>query len=144
MTFKSFDERLNNWGRTVRTSPHRDAACNWWAEVFVKLRDARLGNGSPAISRDELDGWLLEEAWKHLPNHVSKWILRYHFVFNMGQQQIQSTLWQKHKVRLRGYQFEISLDNARVALAREITAISGKHVVENFARKTCKPENPFL
>lgn len=147
MAFKSFDERLDNWGRTVRTSPHRDLACAWWAELYVKIRDSRAGAIRPSIPRNELDGWMVEEAWKHLPNHVSKWILRYHFVFNMGQEQIQATLWRKHKVRLRGFQLEISLSNAKTAVCREIVRLTGDETVLTDlidAQKRCQREELFI
>lgn len=147
MTFKSFDERLNNWGRTVKTSPHRDRACAWWAEMYVKIRDSRAGMRPPAIPRNELDGWMVEEAWKHLPNHVSKWILRYHFVFNMGSEQIQATLWRKHKVRLRGYQFEKSLSTARTSICHEMVRLTGDEkplfdLIEE--QKSCTREELFI
>lgn len=147
MTFRSFEDRLDNWGRTVRTSPNRDRACAWWAEMYVKIRDSRTGAIPPSIDRDELDGWLVEEAWKHLPNHVSKWILRYHFVFNMGQEQIQTTLWRKHHVRLRGFQFKLSLEKAQTSISREIVKIVGGSVVDlridDFENR-CKPEELFI
>lgn len=147
MHFKSFDDRLDNWGRTVRTSPHRDRACAWWAEMYVKIRDSRTGAIAPSIPRHELDGWMVEEAWKHLPNHVSKWILRYHFVFNMGQEQIQATLWRKHKIRLRGFQFELSLSKARTAICHEVVLLTGdKQILVDFekSKKICKLEELFV
>lgn len=147
MAFKSFDERLENWGRTVMYSPHRDVACAWWAEMYIKIRDSRAGAIRPAIPRNELDGWMVEEAWKHLPNHVNKWILRYHFVFNLGKEPIQSRLWQKHHVRLRGHQFEIGLENAKTAICREIVRLTGEETVLSDlidAQKRCKREELFI
>lgn len=147
MSFKSFDDRLENWGRTVLYSPHRDQACAWWAEMYVKIRDSRAGMIRPPIPRNELDGWMIEEAWKHLPNHVSKWMLRYHFVFNMGKDQIQARLWQKHHVRLRGHQFEMSLDRARTSICHEMVRLTGDKtplfdLIE--MQKSCTREEIFI
>lgn len=147
MTFRSFEDRLDNWGRTVRTSPNRDRACAWWAEMYVKIRDIRTGALPFAIDRDELDGWLVEEAWKHLPNHVSKWMLRYHFVFGMSREQVQTRLWRVHHIRLRGHQFEVGLKNAQTAIGHEIVKISGWNVLPVFpeiSKKICKLEELFI
>lgn len=128
----SLDQRLENWSRVVRTSPNRDAACNWWADIYVKLRDSKnFGIHRRSVDEereeelrrippDELDGWLVEQAWKMIPNPVHKWILQYYYVFRMGAGQIQTRLWQKHHVRLRGHQFDVALANARQAISHSL------------------------
>lgn len=128
----SLDQRLENWSRVVRTSPNRDAACNWWADIYVKLRDSKnFGIHRRSVDEereeelrripvDELDGWMVETAWKMIPNPVHKWILQYHYVFRMGPEQIQTRLWRKHHVRLRRHQFDVALANARQAISHSL------------------------
>lgn len=117
-------ERLENWRRVVLTRGDTRETCARWAAWYVTLRDLRSGEVRPAgISPDVLDGWLVEAAWRALPNHVSKWILRYRYVFNMSQEQIQTRLWRVHHVRLRGRQFDVAVETALGAISKSLTAL---------------------
>lgn len=120
----ALEARLENWRRVVLTRGDTRGTCALWAAWYVSLRDLKSREERPrGIAPDILDGWVVEAAWRALPNHVSKWILRYRYVFNMGQEQIQTRLWRVHHVRLRGRQFDVAVETALGAIGRTLAAL---------------------
>lgn len=149
MTFKSFDERLENWGRVVRPYGNSEPSevCATWARWCVLLRDIKRGMSSRPVNPNILDAWVVERAWQALPNHVAKWALKYHYVDNMGHDHIRKAMWRDHDLRVRSHHIDGMLNTARQKLSREIVVITGESVfgaaltvVEN----SCKREELFI
>lgn len=141
MDFQTIDERLENWGKVVRSPRFQSGECAAWAKLYVAIRDSGKTLDTPAMTKDEADGWLVERAWAMLPNHVFKWVLKYHWVWNMGPQQIRTRMHKSHGVSLRGVKLEMVLVNARTALHRNISALKvAEALFKNVSEPCCKPE----
>lgn len=140
MEFQTIDERLANWGRVVRSPRFQSGECASWAKLYVAIRDAGKMLETPAMTKDEADGWLVERAWSMLPNHVFKWVLKYTWVWNMSPQQVQTRMYKTHKANIRGRKLELILADARTALSRNISALmAADSLLKNVSDQRCKP-----
>lgn len=97
-----FEKRLDNWRRTVRyLGGGRGNACAFWAELYLKSRvdeeDASKAQQPlrANITVEELDGWLVEAAWKALTDFDEKQALKFRFVYGYSDQ------WIRRKLGLR-------------------------------------------
>ncbi|WP_248322019.1 hypothetical protein [Caballeronia sp. Sq4a] len=141
MTFETIEQRLENWGRVVRSPRFQSGECAAWAKLYVAIRDSGKTLDTPSMTKDEADGWLIERAWAMLPNHVYKWVLKYTWVWNMSPEQIRARMHKAHGVSLRGVKSEIVLADARTALCRNISALKAAEVLlKNVSEPCCKPE----
>jgi len=140
--FKNMEERLDNWGITVRSPKFHDGVCAQWARLYVALRD---GSPGPAtVTPIERDGWLVEAAWSSMPDHVSKWVLKYTYVLRMSPEQVQTRMRKTHRAVLRGRKFDLVLAEAHTAISRRIASLSARTVIKNVREGGCKPENLVL
>jgi hypothetical protein len=144
MSFENLESRLENWARVVLSSGGSEDACALWAKWYILIRDYGKGDPKIAVIRNEMDGWLVERAWRSMPNHVAKWVLKYHYVWNMSPDQIQTRMWHRHKARVRRENLDRSLANGRQILTREIIRISGETVVEKPEKIACKLPETIL
>lgn len=94
-----FYDRLENWRRTVRSGT-RQSTCAAWARLYVASRVMdEQAPPAPAVSADQLDGWLLEAVWARLPRHRDKMVLKYWYITLLGELAICSRL----KMRVRDF-----------------------------------------
>ncbi|MDN7871282.1 hypothetical protein QZM26_17890 [Burkholderia multivorans] len=140
--FESIEERLDNWGMTVRSPNLKAGVCAEWARLYVAMRD---GSECPShVTPAERDGWLVEAAWSRMPNHVSKWVLKYTYVWRMSPEQVQTRMRKVHRVNLRGRRFDLVLAEAHAAISKSIAALSASQVIERVCAGSCKPEKSVL
>ncbi|SEI42230.1 hypothetical protein [Paraburkholderia diazotrophica] len=140
--FQSIEERLDNWGFTVRSPKFQSGVCAQWAHMYVAMRDAAAETPSN-VTPVEKDGWLIEAAWSAMPDHVSKWVLKYTYVLRMSPEQVQTRMRKTHRAVLRGRRFEIVLAEAHAAISKRIAALSAQQIIKNIRTDGCKPE-PFV
>jgi hypothetical protein len=140
--FKDMAERLDNWGMTVRAPKFQEGVCAQWARLYVALRD---GTAAPSgVTPTEKDGWLVEAAWSGMPDHVSKWVLKYTYVWRMSPEQVQTRMRKTHRAVLRGRRFELVLAEAHAAISRRIVQLTAERIIEGAQKKGCKPQTVAL
>jgi len=140
MDFENIDDRLENWGRVVRSPRFQSGECALWAKWFVTLRDLGKPMTAPAMTKDEWDGWLIEKAWSDLPNHTYKWALKYYWVWNMDSDQVSTRLRKSHGISTRGIKMDLVLAQAKAALRKSIAGLTVKSLLKNVSEDACKQE----
>ncbi|KVV20310.1 hypothetical protein WK78_28920 [Burkholderia cepacia] len=140
--FRTMEERLDNWGATVRSPRFKPEVCAQWARLHVALRDKALAEMT--IPPEQKDGWLIEAAWSSMPNHVAKWVLKYTYVWRMAPDQVQTRLRKAHKAVLRGRHFDLVLADAHRSLSQCIAKLTADSVIGKFASNSCKPLDSVL
>jgi hypothetical protein len=88
---QEFLGRMENWRKVVRGAggavDSSASYCAGWAKLYVKLRtseappdgdirDEKIKPLSPLVSVDELDGWLVEAAWRTLGDYNARQALK--------------------------------------------------------------------
>lgn len=82
--------RMENWRKVVYGQTSAGGAsqyCAGWAKLYVQLRtseaapaseiaDEKIKPLSPLVSADELDGWLVEAAWRTLGDYNARQALK--------------------------------------------------------------------
>ncbi|MEX3914865.1 hypothetical protein AB4Y43_01275 [Paraburkholderia sp. BR10872] len=144
MDFENFEARLENWSRVVRSPRFQSGECALWAKWYVLLRDSGKPMNAPTMTKDEWDGWLVEKAWAMLPNHVSKWTLKYSYVWNMSPEQVQTRMRKTHNANLRGAKFDLVIAGAKSELRKNISTLTAKKILKFVAEDACKPESCVL
>lgn len=144
----TLEERLDNWGRVVRSPRYQTGVCALWAKWYVALRVAR-GEDEPnvRIPVEDRDGWEIERAWSGMPAHVPKWLLKYHYVWRMSHDQIRVRMAKTHGVRLHKSQMEVLMCDARARLSRELIRMTAHKVIQGAPIYVVNPNeasyNPF-
>jgi hypothetical protein len=118
-----FEERLMNWGATVRGSVgSAGGACALWADLYVKHRNdqekalaialqiALPASPLRATDSNVLDGWLIEAAWTRLGFFDQKEALKLRYVWGYRNQFI------KNKLHINGSCLDIVLGRAKTNL----------------------------
>jgi len=142
MNFKTLDERFDNWGMTVRSPKFQAGVCAQWAKQYVAIRDSK--NVPSVITPVERDGWLVEAAWREMPNHVHKWVLKYTYVLRLSPEQVAIRMRRSHGAVLRGVKFDAVVADAEISLSRSIARISSQQFLKNIPQRACKPETAVL
>ena len=140
--FQKMEQRLDNWGSTVRSPKFHSGVCAQWAHLCVALRDG--ANAPAAVTPVEKDGWVVEAAWSSMPDHVYKWVLKYTYVLRMSPVQVQTRMRKTHKANLRGRPFDLVLAEAHAAISKRISALTASHIIKNIQKDGCKPEKAAL
>lgn len=122
MEFETFGERLDNWARVVRLPKFHSGVCAQWARWYVSIRDteSKYAWTPPALSKDEIDGWLVERAWSLMQHPVHKFILKYHYVWGMSDVQVITRMRKAHGVNLRGRPWELILSEAQASMKKTL------------------------
>lgn len=147
MNFESLEDRLDNWGRVVRLPKFQSGVCAQWARWYVALRNSESRSGGPVtaiITRDELDAWKVEAAWSDMPNHVSKWMLKYSYVWRMSDEQVQCRMRKAHHAVLRGRNMDLAMAEARRAISKILAEREAGEIIRNVSMRGCKPEASIL
>lgn len=139
MNFETFGERLDNWARVVRLPKFQSGVCAQWARWYVSIRDAEANyEGVPVgLSKDELDAWIVERAWSSMPHPVHKFILKYHYIWNMGETQVITRMRKVHGINLRGRPWDLIIAEAEATLKKALVN------PENFARMLLRLSIPL-
>ena len=141
MDFENMDDRLSNWSKVVRSPRFQSGECAAWAKWYVALRDSGKAADAPPMTKDEWDGWLVEKAWSMLPNHISKWTLKYSYVWNMSPEQVQTRMRKTHNANLRGRKYELVIAQAKSDLRKNIASLTTKKILKFFEEDACKLES---
>jgi hypothetical protein len=96
--------------------------CAQWARWYVSIRDSESKYAGPSVSvsRDELDAWEVEAAWARMPFVLDKMVLKYHFIWNMSDDQVIIRLRKTHKINMRGRPWDLILAEAQRALKKKL------------------------
>jgi hypothetical protein len=117
-----FEDRMNNWRRTVLWSGRRTNRCAWWADLHLGLQQRKGQNADEAprsiCYTDYQDGWRVEQAWRTLTDLHEKMLLKYWFVFQYSEHQI------KRKLLLRHSGIKILLAQAQISLQKKLDRLS--------------------
>lgn len=96
--------RLDNWRRVVSGPLTRAASCcALWARWYVS---SRVGEAMPAedlaelkaqpvrplVSADQLDGWMIEAAWRTLGDYNERMALKAKYIYRMPDERIRLKL----------------------------------------------------
>ncbi|QJD91789.1 hypothetical protein HH213_17865 [Duganella dendranthematis] len=93
MAQREFHARMENWRRVVMGGGGSSAAvCASWARWYVALRtseapphqdvlDEKYKPPRPLVSADELDGWLVEEAYRKLGDFNDRMALKCRHIY---------------------------------------------------------------
>ncbi len=118
----AFEERMNNWRRTVIYSGKRNSNCTWWAEIYAGLQRLRGPDSDepPQVinSIDHQDGWQVEAAWRALRDVNEKQVLKYWFIFQYSEHQIKRQML----IRRRG--LKELLAKAKNSLQKELNNLA--------------------
>lgn len=122
MDFETFGERLDNWARVVRLPKFQAGVCAQWARWYVAIRDSESSyDGSPvSITKDEIDAWMVERAWSSMQHPVHKFILKYHYIWNMSDVQVITRMRKAHGINLRGRPWQLILAEAQASLKKAL------------------------
>jgi hypothetical protein len=122
MNFETFGERLDNWARVVRLPKFQSGVCAQWARWYVAIRDSEAKyDGAPlGLTKDELDAWLVERAWASMQHPVHKFILKYHYIWNMSDVQVVTRMRKAHGVNLRGRPWDLIIAEAEASLKKQL------------------------
>jgi hypothetical protein len=141
MDFENIDDRLENWGKVVRSPRFQYGECAAWAKWYVALRDSGKAPDMPTMTKDERDGWLIEKAWSDLPNHTYKWALKYSHVWRMDPDQVSTRMRKSHGISMRGIKVELVLAQAKTALCKNIASLTTKEILKFVSKDACKQES---
>jgi hypothetical protein len=140
----TLEERLDNWGRVVRSPMYQDGVCAVWAKWYIAKRDVNAVEPNASIPPEDRDGWLIERAWSEMPAHVPKWLLKYHYVWRMSPEQIRIRMFKKHSTRIHRSQIEAYIADARSRLTRELVRLTANTIIRTASQSSCKPERSVL
>jgi hypothetical protein len=103
---QEFIARMDNWRKVVHGPVKAGSAsqyCAGWAKLYVHLRtseappaedvrDERIKPLSPLVSANELDGWLVEAAWRTLGDYNERQALKSLYIYRWPTDQIRRFL----------------------------------------------------
>ena len=143
---KEFDARMDNWrrvvsGRTTQTS----ASCASWAKWYVALRvsaappakdvmDEKFKPLRGIVSSDQLDGWLVEAAWRMLGDYNDRQALKFVYIHQWPEDKIRRQL-----VGVRGPHVHLVIARAKNNLIAILKKLDGTVTI---ASTTCLPGCP--
>jgi len=97
--------RLANWRKVVKRPVGGGASqyCAGWAKLYVHLRTMEAAPAedqlaekikplSPLVANDELDGWLVEAAWRTLGDHNERQALKALYIYQWPADQVRRFL----------------------------------------------------
>ena len=101
---RALQARLANWRKVVMGPAGGSAEyCAGWAKLYVSLRtdeappaeevlSEKIKPLSPLVSADELDGWLVEAAWRSLGDYNERQALKALYIYRWPADQIRRFL----------------------------------------------------
>lgn len=143
---KEFEARMDNWRRVVRgTSTAASTCCASWAKWYVALRtseappakdvlDEKFKPLRGIVSADQLDGWLIEAAWRQLGDYNDRQALKFVYVQQWPEDKIRRQL-----VGVRGPHVRLVVARARNNLLAILKKLDDAATI---ASTTCLPGCP--
>lgn len=101
---RALQARLANWRKVVMGRAGGSAQyCAGWAKLYVSLRtdeappaedvlSEKIKPLNPLVSADELDGWLVEAAWRSLGDYNERQALKALYIYRWPADQIRRFL----------------------------------------------------
>lgn len=103
---QEFQARLANWRKVVNRPVGSGGAsqyCAGWAKLYVHLRvmeappaedqaAEKIRPLSPLVASDELDGWLVEAAWRTLGDTNERQVLKALYIYQWPADQVRRFL----------------------------------------------------
>ncbi len=122
---KEFEARMDNWRRVVsgRIGGGSDACCAAWAKWYVLLRvsapppskdvlDEKFKPLRGIVTADQLDGWLIEAAWRQLGDYNDRQAIKFLYIHQWPEDKIRRQL-----VGVRGPHVHLVVARAKNNLA---------------------------
>ncbi|MET3134625.1 hypothetical protein AAKU55_004925 [Oxalobacteraceae bacterium GrIS 1.11] len=144
---REFEARMDNWRRVVlgNGSGASGAACAAWAKWYVALR---VSEPAPALDRleerikplrslvtaDQIDGWMIEAAWRLLGDFNDRQALKFLYVHQWPEDKIR-----RHLVGVRGRHVPLVVARAKNNLA---TILKRLECADTIASVICLPGCP--
>lgn len=121
---REFESRMANWHQVVRGQGGGVGGsqyCAGWAKLYVHLRtseappaqdllEQRIKPLSPLVSNDELDGWLVEAAWRTIGDYNERMALKSLYIYRWPPEAIRRHL------KVRGRQVSMVIAKAEKTL----------------------------
>lgn len=99
---RDFEERLENWAFVVREG----LILNHCASAEHRYRGERdADRRAPQQVVDIPDGWLVEQAWRLLPDRY-RWLLKLHYVRNMARSGVIKWVLKRTGHAIKSWNFE--------------------------------------
>lgn len=138
---------MSNWARVVRSGSKgaSGAACAAWAKWYVALRTcaappvadvyaAKYRPLEPQVSADELDGWLVEAAWRMLGDYNDRTALKHLYVHQLPEDRLRVKL-----KGVRGPHVRLVVARARNNLSAILKTLDSADTIRS---TTCLPGCP--
>ena len=144
---QEFEARMDNWRRVVvgKSSSAASVFCASWAKWYVAFRidapppamdvlEQKIKPLSPLVSADQLDGWLVEMAWRRLGDFNDKQALKFFYVHQWPEDKIRRQL-----VGVRGPHVRLVIARARNNLIAVLKKLESADTIRS---TTCLPGCP--
>lgn len=143
---KEFEARMDNWARVVMGSSSSSAACcASWAKWYVALRtseappakevlDEKFKPVRGIVSADQLDGWLVEAAWRQLGDYNDRQALKFLYIHRWPEDKLRRQL-----VGVRGPHVRLVVARAKNNL---LAILKKLEQTTTIAPTTCLPGCP--
>lgn len=102
---KDFEARMDNWRRVVKagSSGAANATCANWAKWYVALRTseappaadilaAKIRPLGGLVTADQLDGWMVEAAWRMLGDYNDRAALKHLYIHQLPEDRLRAKL----------------------------------------------------
>lgn len=98
---RQFEGRMDNWRRVVSGPVSKTSTCcAAWAKWYVALRVAELPPAQDVmeekvkplrgvVSADHLDGWIIEAAWRALPDYNDRMAIKAKYIYQFPESRIR-------------------------------------------------------
>ncbi|MET3135282.1 hypothetical protein AAKU55_005590 [Oxalobacteraceae bacterium GrIS 1.11] len=142
-----FAARMDNWRRVVlgNGSGASGAACAAWAKWYVALRvsepapaldllEERIKPLRGLVTADQLDGWMVEAAWRLLGDYNDRQALKFLYIHQWPENKIR-----RHLVGVRGPHVPLVVARARNNLMAGLKKMGSADII---ASTTCLPGCP--
>jgi hypothetical protein len=143
---KEFEARMDNWRRVVFGSGGSSAACcASWAKWYVALRvseappahdvlEAKIKPLRGVVTADQLDGWIVEAAWRLLGDFNERQALKFLYIHQWPEDKLR-----RHLVGVRGPHVRLVVARAKNNLQAILIKLQ---VADTIQSTTCLPGCP--
>lgn len=147
---KEFLGRMDNWRHVVSGSTSRggSACCASWAKWYVALRmseaipaqdvlESRTKPLRGLVTADELDGWLVEAAWRAMGDFNERQALKFLYVHQWPENKIRRQL-----VGVRGPHVPLIVARAKNNLESILKKLATANTILSVPPTICLPGCP--
>lgn len=125
------EARLANWRRCLRMGLELSHCAS--AEYrYQAPRDE--DRRSPRLRVDELDAWVIEEAWRQLPLS-SRWLLKLHYALQLREHSVRRWMQRRCGYAIKSWAYESERRKSLASLAQVLDATdTQEHHADKFSR----------